>query len=326
MEGLSISRFAKLQKYEKGQNFSRFCEKFNNFVTLTQMNTENQYAFFMQNVDDQTYSILKSVRVSDEQKADKALFCALFKRAIYGEESLSLKNEVRDCKQKSSESIADYVYRLREKASIAYPDADEAEENCLLSFLRGVSDANIRRKLNEATITNFEQAVKLAKKLVRVNQVFENEADCSQVLTSRSMSFSDQNSDDDIRSRENDSLDRSRPRNRENIRDKYSSNYRSDSRGRYARSSSRELRFRDDRRRSRFRDGYSRSIGSNRQGSRRGPWTGRCFACGMFGHYRSNCPNMTYHHHAQHRAQCCSTSQNSATNTQNNFEPRQQNF
>ena len=70
------------------------------------MNTENQYAFFMQNVDDQTYSILKSVRVSDEQKADKALFCALFKRAIYGEESLSLKNEVRDCKQKSSESIA----------------------------------------------------------------------------------------------------------------------------------------------------------------------------------------------------------------------------
>ena len=83
MKGLSISRIAKLRKFERGQNFSRFCEKFTDIVTITKMNTENQYAFFMQNVDDQTYSILKSVGVSDEQKADKPQFCALFKRATY---------------------------------------------------------------------------------------------------------------------------------------------------------------------------------------------------------------------------------------------------
>ena len=396
MESLSISRSAKLRKYQKGENFSRFCERFRENISLTQMNAENQCTYFLQNVDDQTYSILKCVRLTQQQRNDSVQFCALFKKAIYGEESVSLKNEVRDCKQKSDEKIADYVYRLREKANIAYPDPENAEENCFLAFLRGINDVNIRRKLNEATITHFEQGVKLAKKLERVNKVFNEEADCSQILNTARVSFSDKSPDKDTNSRENASLDRSRPRDRGNRRDRNRSNHRSssfesgdrsysrsnrsptpypkdrsretyprhgdrdrsretyprygdrdrsretyprfrnrdrsnsNSRGRYSRSNSRERRFNNDWRRSRSRERYPRSYRSssnNRGYYRRDPnWAGRCFGCGEFGHYKSSCPNISYHSRAQDRVQCCSTTPSSTTDTQNNTNQQQQNF
>lgn len=164
METLAIGRTAKLRKFEKNDNFARFCERFCEYVDLTNMDPVSQYPFFLQNVDDKTYSILKSIAIDNDQKRDKNQFCTIFKRAIYGDESLSLKNELRDCKQKLDESISDYVYRLREKARIAYPDADDADENCLLAFMKGVKDNHVRRKLNEATITNFGSAAKLARK------------------------------------------------------------------------------------------------------------------------------------------------------------------
>ena len=266
METLSISRSAKLRKFEKDDNFARFCERFAEYVELTNMDPGNQYPFFLQNVDDRTYSILKSITLTDEQKRDKNQFCALFRRAIYGDEALALKNELRDCKQKLDEKISDYVYRLREKARIAYPDQDEADENCMLAFLRGVRDNNIRRKLNESTVTNFRNAVKLAKKLERVNTMFDQEQpDYTQVLSNQKVNFDENNLEnpDKINSRQwrekeknsvpgdnsgnrsqsrdmsRDSRDqRRRSRSRENSRDRYSdfrSRSRDQSRDRYSR-------------------------------------------------------------------------------------------
>ena len=83
MEGLAISRSAKLKRYEKGQNFSRFCERFKEYVQLTQMKAENQFSFFLQSVDDQTYALLKSIHVTDNQKQDIDSFCQLFICAKY---------------------------------------------------------------------------------------------------------------------------------------------------------------------------------------------------------------------------------------------------
>ncbi len=326
MESLSISRSAKLRKYQKGENFSLFCERFRENISLTQMNAENQYTYFLQNIEcDYTYSILKSVRLNSEQKRDNVQFCALFKKAIYGDESMSLKNEVRDCKQKSGEKIADYVYRLREKANIAYPDSEMAEENCFLAFLRGIKDLNIRRKLNEATVTNFGQAFKLAKKLERVNTVFNEETDCSQILNAVRTSVSDTSPDKDTNSRKNDSLSRSRPQYRGDRHDKSRSNHRSGSFESRDRSYSRSNRYPSPYPRDRSRERYTRSINHKRSNSNsrgrysrsrsRSPeryprpyrssssyrnsygrdpkWAGRCFGCGAFGHYRFSCPNRT---------------------------------
>ena len=183
MESLAISKSAKLKRYEKGDNFSRFCDRFKEYVQLTGMKPEHQFSYFLQSVDDQTYAMLKSITVSDTQKLNVDEFCRLFIRAKYGDESFTLKNEVRDCKQSIDQNISDYVFKLREKANVAYSNPQEAEENCLLAFLRGIRNVDLRRKLNEATITTFAEAVKFAKKLERVENMFLNDSNpSSQVL------------------------------------------------------------------------------------------------------------------------------------------------
>ena len=262
METLSISRSAKLRKFEKNDNFARFCERFSEYCELTNMDPANQYTFFLQNVDDKTYSILKSVTISDDQKRHKDQFCALFKRAIYGDESLALKNELRDCKQKSDEKVSDYVYRLREKARIAYPDQEEADENCLLAFIRGVRDSHIRRKLNEATIVTFRDATKLAKRLEKVNTMFEKEqSEYTQVLSNQKVVFDESNSEDPASNqygpRDNPgSAEKSK--NSRNFRDR--SRSRSRSRDRYYPNQSRQRDYSGN--------GYNQPRGRSRDNSR----------------------------------------------------------
>ena len=120
----------KLRKFTKGENFSRFCERFQEYVYITKIEDINLYVYFLQNVDDETYSTLKSVKLTGSQKGNAELFCNVYKNAIYG--------EVMDCKQQSGKNISDFVYRLCKKANIAYADSDIIDENCLLTFMRGI--------------------------------------------------------------------------------------------------------------------------------------------------------------------------------------------
>ena len=303
MESLAISKSAKLKRYEKGDNFSRFCDRFKEYVQLTGMKPEHQFSYFLQSVDDQTYAMLKSITVSDTQKLNVDEFCRLFIRAKYGDESFTLKNEVRDCKQSSDQNISDYVFKLREKANVAYSNPQEAEENCLLAFLRGIRNVDLRRKLNEATITTFAEAVKLAKKLERVENMFLNDSNpSSQVLNADQYNYVEEKpkrvthstNDDSTRSRysqwdkpwqrRNRSRDysssRSRSRDRptgehrrhrsptpyysrDNRRSQYRSNSRENRRP-YHRSNSRENRS-TSRSRDNYRSRYRSNSRDNRQ-------------------------------------------------------------
>ena len=187
IETLNISKSAKLQTYTTGDNFMRFCERFDQYTELVKMPAENQYAFFLQHVGDKTYSLLTSIQLTSTQKLDKTQFCQQFRNAIYGEDSFTLKSLVRDCVQKSDETISDYVYRLREKATIAYADnAVTAGENCLMAFLNGLKDPRIKRKLNETVVTSFQEAIKIANKLEQANQKFgESSNSVSEILTNQ---------------------------------------------------------------------------------------------------------------------------------------------
>ena len=308
MKSLAISKSAKLKRYEKGENFSRFCERFKEYVQLTQMEAKNQFSFFLQSVDDQTYALLKSVHVTDNQKQDIDQFCPLFIRAKYGDESFTLKNEVRDCKQSIDQKIEDYVYKLREKAAIAYTNHQEAEENCLLAFLRGVQNVNIKRKINEAMITSFADAVKLAKKLERVENMFENEQSSSmQVLASSKVTIEDKSFDSDSRQTADNFGDRrsrygrwDKPRH-DRSRQYSSSRSRSRERSKERRSNLRNrsptpyrYRTRDNRKSERRSNSWRRD--RNRSSSPRGrrnsrsPGRDQCFFCGERGHWKRNCP------------------------------------
>ena len=180
---LKVSQSTKIPKYVKTDSFSRYCERFKEYVVISRMESPNLHMYFLQNVDDETYSQLRDVELSTPQKADANQFCEVFKTAIYGDVSISLKNEVMECRQKADEDIAKYAYRLREKAIVAYNTPASADENCFIAFLRGVKDTSIRRKLNEATsLTSFKEAVKLAKRLEKVNEIIGEENEVSSIL------------------------------------------------------------------------------------------------------------------------------------------------
>lgn len=187
---LKLTQSMKLPKFQKGDNFARYCQRFEEFISIAKITDANLYMYFLQNVNDETYSILKTVELSTAQKAEATEFCPLYKTAIYGDVSISLKNEVMECKQRNDEAISDFVYRLREKASIAYTDPAMVEENCFIAFLRGVKDPQLKRKLNEATsLTNFKDAVKLAKRLEKINEILAEETEVSSILKESTYTF-----------------------------------------------------------------------------------------------------------------------------------------
>ena len=76
---MRMSQITKLRKYTKGENFSRFCERFQEYVYITKIEDRNLYMYFLQNVDDKTYSTLKSVKLTVSQKGNAELFCTFIK-------------------------------------------------------------------------------------------------------------------------------------------------------------------------------------------------------------------------------------------------------
>ena len=211
----SSSHFSKVPRpkdFTKGENFSRFCDRFKEYVYLTRLNDPNLYIYLLQLVDNETYELLKKVRLKRREKGDVAAFCKKFVKAIYPDgDAVSLKSEVLTCKQKSDENIDKFQYRLLEKASIAFSDKKVRDENCLIAFLQGVRDISMKIKLNEAEIQTFDDAVKLAKRLERVNNMFEDtEIEINSILKESSSI-----------NRENEkkvSFDRGRRRQRDRIR------------------------------------------------------------------------------------------------------------
>ena len=116
----------------------------------------------------------------------------------------------------SDEDVSEFAYRLREKATIAFSDIDVSEENCLLAFMRGVKNAHIKRKLNESDVENFNEALKLAKKLEKVeNMLNKGETpEVTSILKETSVSFKPSRGTERSSFRSDSSSNRERSRSR----------------------------------------------------------------------------------------------------------------
>ena len=103
---------------------------------------------------------------------------------------MTLKADVLACKQLSSESVEKFAYRLREKAVIPFSSEDQANQNCLIAFVKGVRDPYIGRKLNEEEFHDFNEAVKLDKRLQAIDRLYgEKEAVNVSTLKETHLSF-----------------------------------------------------------------------------------------------------------------------------------------
>ena len=165
MKSLKISHYSKIGKYKEGMSFSRFCEKFEEYVSLMAIENEKLYLLFLQCVDDITHSKLKSIELEDDEKASAELFCENYKALMYEGTTLSVKMEVLRCLQSDSEDIEHYEHKLRELAFRVCPDKESADELCLMGFLGGIRDENLRADIEKTFPTEFDEVVKMAKKL-----------------------------------------------------------------------------------------------------------------------------------------------------------------
>ena len=265
---IGMGQMTKLRKFEKGENFSRFCERFQEYVQMTNLKGSQLHLFFLQHVDDETYSTLKAANLEEDEKQNCALFCEIYKKAIYGTDSVPLKNEVLECKQEIGESISTFSHRIREKAAIAFSTVEAIDENSLLTLMRGIRNADIRRKLAESSVSNFGEALKFAKKLEKISAMFEPEIQPASILKS-SASFSDQ------MRQENNTLRRDRSRNDSCESDQSDSHW---PRGRkyLPRYSSFEYQRRA-------------SISRERRAYPSNPERRRCWKCNRIGHLKRNC-------------------------------------
>lgn len=176
-----VNALAKLQfvesmpKISTGDSFSRYCEKYVDYIYITKKEDDNLYRHFLSLMTDELYETLNPVELTDEQKCDAELFTIQYKKAIYGDSSVYLKNEALDCKQEAMEDISKFAFRLKEKCSTAFADTKQAEETCFLAFLRGIRNKELKRKINEAELKSFNEAVKFAKKLESIDKMMEEQ-------------------------------------------------------------------------------------------------------------------------------------------------------
>ena len=170
--------------------------------------------FFLQQMDDITYTTLEAVDLTAEEKEKPELFVNVYKNVIYGDESIPLKNEFITCKQESDENVEEFAFKLQSKGKIAFTDNKVRDENCLLSFIRGVRSTYIKRKLNESSLSDFNEALKLAKKLEKVDAMLENEKpQINSILKEQVVTFSPSNNGADEKlTIEDPPKDRSRKR------------------------------------------------------------------------------------------------------------------
>ena len=186
---LSFKPDLKLRSFKKGENFARFCERFKEYIEITNVESDQLNLLFRQNLDEETYAKLSSIRLTPSEKCDSRTFCEIYKSVIYGQECTILKNEVLDCKQLPNECIDDYAFRLKEKAFIAFPDMLDAEQNATLAFYRGVRDSYMKRRLNEKSFKNFEEAVFYAKRLEKVEEMVNEKPEVTSILKESNVTF-----------------------------------------------------------------------------------------------------------------------------------------
>ena len=175
--GLPKNDWIKPPKYKQGENFNTFCDRFEDYVKHTKRG-KNLDTLFLQCVDNVSYPTLKSLidGLSTETKNKVSLLCRELKTGFSGGEIQTVKQQLMSLKQSSTESITSFCANIEEKARLAYGNMKDADDIALLVLLRGLRNREILQKLNEASLTSYEEGMRLALKLETVNNLINGES------------------------------------------------------------------------------------------------------------------------------------------------------
>ena len=164
-------------KYERGQNFSKYCERFRDYITLSKIKDDNLHILFLNLIDDFTQDKLRKVHLTPGQRKDATLFTEIYEKKINpAHDGRTYRAKLSELKQNSGEKVEDFVYRITDTASRAYTDVESQlqEEACFTTLMKGLRDQELRMKLHENTmITTFEEAVDEATRLENLRETLK---------------------------------------------------------------------------------------------------------------------------------------------------------
>jgi hypothetical protein len=168
-----LKSIPKPDKFQKGQNFSRFVKRFLSYATLSKMKEDNLDLLFLSFIDhDETYEKLARIQLGDNEKRDISLLMEQYENAIYPTSSAqTLKSELQNVTQRSEESAEEFAFRISDISDKAYSNLAVRNESALATFIRGCNNSGIKAKILDAEVTNFDDAIRIAVKWEKINAV-----------------------------------------------------------------------------------------------------------------------------------------------------------
>ncbi len=168
-----------VRKFEKGDNFTRFAKRFKEHISLCGLQVSNLNLYFLSFINcEATWEKLSNLELSPIEKSDIDCLIKRFSDEMFPPtEARAMRTELLALKQKSSETIEEFCFRINEIASkAAYDNSQMKDESSLqaLSLLAGVSNSKIKEELLKRDVSNYQDATKLAIKTERIINTVQN--------------------------------------------------------------------------------------------------------------------------------------------------------
>ena len=156
-------------RFQRDQNFTKFCEKFLDYITLSRTQDDNLNILFLNLLDDFTQEKLRKVVLTPDQRKDARKFIEVYERKMSPSHGgRTFRTKLAELRQGADEKAEDFAFRIADTASRAYNESEQVlrEEACFTTYMKGLSDQEQRLKLHENTsITTFDEAVEEASRL-----------------------------------------------------------------------------------------------------------------------------------------------------------------
>ena len=173
---LGGSMTVKPPRFKKEGDIWIFLDRFEQYLKLSGDHDTGSVEFLMLSLveDDKMYRKLKttflSIPTSDRQMRTPDLMTAIRSGLYPGAESRTLRDAMSQMKQRTEESAEDYTMRIEVEAAKAFSPLEEAVKNeaCLSALSNGLRSLDIRHRIKETEVKNFDKAARLAVKLEHI--------------------------------------------------------------------------------------------------------------------------------------------------------------
>ena len=163
----------RLNMYSWGANFARFCDRFKDYVQLTD-SKELIDLLFLSNVCEETWVKLNTVKIENEDRNDVQKVIDFYKAAYNAiEDRRSFQATFMMIKQGQEESVEAYGRRLDELAAKAYPNEIVQNEVKTPTFIRGLKDNRIKLQLVQGDALAYSQVVRAAVRCEQASIILE---------------------------------------------------------------------------------------------------------------------------------------------------------